>query len=328
MQDRNVEFPNRYRMVKVEGTDDIFDLIPAPGEISNEGTFINKATLLKDATAALFGLGADAVPDDVLSYLGQYSQHWWRLTGKVQVNEYGEAAVQNVCYTGSSGTMKKFTYGTGFTVDKDLNVTLTDTSFFWYTPSDISAEKLSVLKGKYFFYNNEGTETAPLLYCLPTSRDAKNQYNYWSMTCQIITPMWKDDGETLVQSNDRNAYPDSGMVDSTVYQYLGIPFQKFPTMPQIATGSYTGTGKYGASKPNSLAFDFAPVMVFVYDTEVSIGNANTFVAFIGATVSSGENSNNTRFYTLNKKTLSWYNNKSVTGQLNNSGTTYYYIAIG
>ena len=35
--------------------------------ISQQGTPLNKDTLLKDATAALYGLGADAVPDDVLN---------------------------------------------------------------------------------------------------------------------------------------------------------------------------------------------------------------------------------------------------------------------
>lgn len=34
-----------------------------------EGTKINKNSLLKDATAALFGLGTDAVPDDVLALI-------------------------------------------------------------------------------------------------------------------------------------------------------------------------------------------------------------------------------------------------------------------
>lgn len=69
MKDRSVEYPNRYRLQKVDGTDDIYDLVPAPGEVTDEGTFINKATLLKDATAALYGLGGDAVPDDVLEAL-------------------------------------------------------------------------------------------------------------------------------------------------------------------------------------------------------------------------------------------------------------------
>lgn len=69
MTDRNVQFPNRYQLSKVEGTDDIYDLIPAPGTVTDEGTLINKDTLLQDATAAMYGLGTDAVPDDVFSIL-------------------------------------------------------------------------------------------------------------------------------------------------------------------------------------------------------------------------------------------------------------------
>lgn len=56
MQDRNVEFPNRFRMVKVEGTDDIYDMIPAPGDVLNPGTLLNKANLLTDETAGRLGL--------------------------------------------------------------------------------------------------------------------------------------------------------------------------------------------------------------------------------------------------------------------------------
>ena len=69
MKDRNVQYPNRYRMQKVAGTDDIFDLIPAPGEVYEEGDLINKGLLLSDATAALYGLDSDAVPDDALKRL-------------------------------------------------------------------------------------------------------------------------------------------------------------------------------------------------------------------------------------------------------------------
>lgn len=66
MKDRNVQYPNRYQLTKVNGTDDIYDLMPAPGTVTEEGTFINKANLLKDETAALYGLDGEAVPDDVL----------------------------------------------------------------------------------------------------------------------------------------------------------------------------------------------------------------------------------------------------------------------
>lgn len=72
MDDRNVQYPQRYQLKKVEGTDDIFDIIPAPGEIDKEGTLINKAALLKDETAALFkGLPENPVPDEVLQILSK-----------------------------------------------------------------------------------------------------------------------------------------------------------------------------------------------------------------------------------------------------------------
>lgn len=71
MTDRNVQFPNRYQLTKVPGTDDIYDLTPAPGTITAEGTMINKASLLTDETAQAFGFPAeqlaDVVPDDVLA---------------------------------------------------------------------------------------------------------------------------------------------------------------------------------------------------------------------------------------------------------------------
>lgn len=67
MIDRNVQFPNRFQLTKVEGTDDIYDLTPAPGTVEEEGDLINKATLLKDSTAGMYGLDNTAVPDDVLA---------------------------------------------------------------------------------------------------------------------------------------------------------------------------------------------------------------------------------------------------------------------
>ena len=50
-----MEFPRRYRLVKVPGTDDIYDLEPTPGKVYEEGTFYNKANQLSDETAALLG---------------------------------------------------------------------------------------------------------------------------------------------------------------------------------------------------------------------------------------------------------------------------------
>ena len=71
MRDRSVQHPYRYRLVKVPGTADIYDFVPAPGQVSELGTHLGKATLLKDDTTALYGLTPDAVPDDVLRLIAQ-----------------------------------------------------------------------------------------------------------------------------------------------------------------------------------------------------------------------------------------------------------------
>lgn len=99
MTDRFVQYPNRYKLEKVEGTNDIYDLTPAPGTVTAEGTFLNKAALLKDATAAMFGLGTTAVPDDVLQELGKYKQHWWSARTDSSREGYKESLTD---YTGGN----------------------------------------------------------------------------------------------------------------------------------------------------------------------------------------------------------------------------------
>lgn len=72
MQDRISLYPGRVKLQPVAGQENTFDMVRADEPIQ-PGTPLNKATLLKDATAALLGLGTDAVPDDafVALVLGQ-----------------------------------------------------------------------------------------------------------------------------------------------------------------------------------------------------------------------------------------------------------------
>ena len=67
MKDRVVEFPHRYQLVPVSGQSGTYDIIAKPGTVTEVGTPLNKATLLKDETAALYGLtGEDATVDEAL----------------------------------------------------------------------------------------------------------------------------------------------------------------------------------------------------------------------------------------------------------------------
>ena len=66
MRDRVPRYPGRVKLTPVSGQANIYDMTRADSP-TQEGDPINKSTFLKDSTAALFGLGSDAVPDDVFS---------------------------------------------------------------------------------------------------------------------------------------------------------------------------------------------------------------------------------------------------------------------
>lgn len=64
MKDRIPTHPGRVELHPVEGQPNTYDLVRADAP-AEEGTPLNKASLLKDSTAALFGLDETAAPDDV-----------------------------------------------------------------------------------------------------------------------------------------------------------------------------------------------------------------------------------------------------------------------
>ena len=66
MQDRVPLYPGRVTLTPVSGQANTYDLTRAD-QPTQEGTPLNKASLLKDATAARLGLGTSAVPDDILA---------------------------------------------------------------------------------------------------------------------------------------------------------------------------------------------------------------------------------------------------------------------
>lgn len=214
MQDRVPLYPGRVTLTPVSGQANTFDLTRAD-QPTQEGTPLNKASLLKDATAALYGLPNTAVPDNVLSKI-----------------------------------------------------------------------------------------------------------------------------KTLIDSANANAN----------------------TKARIATGSYTGTGTYGASNPNSLTFEFAPkiVLLTIANTGKSGNNPYAYPMLFGSNVGAkdgftsyimhtdmlsttyknglgfaGIGSSNYS-YTYGKKssdgkTFSWYNTTDDSAQCNrpaSSGLVYHYFAIG
>lgn len=104
---------------------------------------------------------------------------------------------------------------------------------------------------------------------------------------------------------------------------ISIPADQIKDGVKIATGSYTGTGTYGSSNPNSLTFDFEPKLVVVRATGGDGGHS----WIIGCNHGKGGNDAWITI-TWNSNTVAWYHNSSADYQLNASGTKYYYLAIG
>lgn len=343
MKDRLPLYPGRVKLVPVSGQENVYDMTRAD-QPTQEGDPLNKSTFLKDATAALFGLGADAVPDDVLAFLGKYNQYWWRR----RINTVGwtvktsEQSVNSVwvSYNDADGNIE---YSSEIDISDGGVVSLKNPSSASFNKNRYS--NLNVVKGKYWTCDTTSLEDAGILYTPSNDPNAKlrsySDYDTIEMQYGKVTSEYTGSiGEwEYLWSPDRNTYPDSGISESYEYQYLGIPFDNAVTAPKIATGSYVGTGKYGSSNPNSLTFDFEPKFVFLFSNYAS-GNAkaaNGFVLMIGGVSIpvNKEDFNNVigAMWTISwlGNSVSWYSTDSAVAQANSSedyNKNYVYFAIG
>lgn len=100
-----------------------------------------------------------------------------------------------------------------------------------------------------------------------------------------------------------------------------------------ASGTYTGTGTYGADNPCSLTFDFEPKIVFIQGLTNGQGETAIFVWGTPLAVVMGPGwgtKTASLFTTYSGNTMSWYSTASdADSQLNKGvGSTYSYVAIG
>lgn len=94
MKDRISQNPGRVLITPEDGSSPFYATMTRADNPTQEGDPLNKNTLLKDATAALFGLGADAVPNDVFSLLKT-------LVTNAQSSADEKAKIETGYYTGT-----------------------------------------------------------------------------------------------------------------------------------------------------------------------------------------------------------------------------------
>mgnify|MGYP000484368740 CR=1 FL=1 len=96
---------------------------------------------------------------------------------------------------------------------------------------------------------------------------------------------------------------------------------------RIATGSYVGTGTYGASNPCSLTFDFVPRSIFVKLLAYAWDARNNIMMLVSpSSISEVDGRDNTVSWIQNS--VSWFCTSGPMQQLNVSGKTYWYVAFG
>ena len=344
MQDRVPLYPGRVKMTPVAGQANTFDMVRAD-DPTQAGTPLNKATLLKDATAALYGLGTGAVPDDVLAVLGKYKQYWWRRrsinAGWYQVNT--TATNRLLKYDQYDDVV--YTYGDSISVSQtNGTITINSPSSMTLRRSTVTVDKLAVLKGKYFKtdLNQYDHIIAGDIYFVPTDAVITRDYdsdsgetNYRTSALIHVTTEYRSTigNWEYLQSFNRSAYPDSGIQDGYEYEYLCIPFDNAVTAPKIETGSYVGTGLFGADHPNTLTFGFKPKMVFMTDGSDDFDERFTmFFPWIESLKTINvwkESQNNYQLNaTISGNTISWFATTTAYFQWNEANRKYCYLAIG
>ena len=151
------------------------------------------------------------------------------------------------------------------------------------------------------------------------------------------------DAQDAIKRTDFNA--DNAKIDAALGEHSTALNEHAAALAlcgncKIACGSYVGTGVYGETNQNSLTFAFEPKLLFVSGSAFaySSGNSMTLTVLIYSEGASGYahytgNGNVGGVTTRTGKTIQWYGlaASATTGagtQLNKSGETYYWIAIG
>ena len=274
--------PGRVKMTPVAGQENTFDLVRAD-QPTQEGTPLNKANLLRDATAAMFGLSATAVPDEVLAWLGKYAEHWWakRDVGYISNRSTLSKSVEVVGYGGS---------GLDLLIAKDITVnpatgevSLVNPTTYRIEPftkysGGVAAAQALAAKSPCYLKNIIGEPES--IFFLPsgsTGGEAARATVYWDGDGQEVvlnksanipptrvSVIRKDGAYSYIQTLTQNAY-QNGIQGTTEYKYMGRPLENLPAMSRLSFGTYIGTGQYGPDHPNQLQFDFWPIIVIISD---------------------------------------------------------------
>lgn len=309
----------------------------------------NYANTLKPATAAMFGLSATAVPDEVLAWLGKYAEHWWakRDVGYISNRSNISGPVIVVGYGGN---------GHDLLISKDIAVNPATGEVSLVNPTTHHIDPITefnqgvaaaqALAAKSPCYLKNVDEEPESIFFLPsgsTGGDVITKTVRWvkngeelvlnkaaTIPPMRVSPVRKNGAYSYIQTPTENAY-QSGIQGVTEYRYVGKPLENLPTTSRLSFGSYIGTGLYGPDHPNQLRFDFWPTIVIISTDD---GRGQCFFIYpqkYGNMYNHEYGHVYDTFVDWVDNSLRWYADGQTidaSSQLNAIGEEYHYVAIG
>lgn len=323
MQDRVPLYPGRVTLTPVAGQENTFDMVRAD-KPTQEGTPLNKESLLKDATASMLGLDAAALPDDALKVLGRLhsglgNEYLWkkqRTTTEFDV-KWTEVNEMTVLTNAVGGSEKNILYADEFEVIENGKIklknpkTLTMPSYSTGTAKDVA----EALRGKYtnFWGDDLITGTSNFFYIYPDSTFKSPRYEglYASHFKKTIPEesIRTDHVESFGFLNSPNAENPPAEANGIEY----IPLGQLGGFCRAEHGSYMGDGKAG---PKTLTFSGKPLFVAVMPAETSGNPIIAVRGYVGGLLSWENNS------------VTWGSSSaSAKDVLNTAHEKYVYFAI-
>ncbi len=350
MQDRVPVDPGRVLITPENGAAPYYATMARADNPTQEGTPLNKANLLKDATAALYGLDASAVPDDVLAWLGKYNLHWWKRSedkspyGYVEVRTLQESRMYwDIDHSSSGRYPVNVSYSDSIVIDQSTGaVSLNDPSTITLINQEHSNSELNTqitaftnaVRGKYllksdviYYVNADATITGNDYSDDDTGEwyeiEIKGGHYYKVSSQRGVVEI----AEEYVSSADREAYPNGGVSDGYVYEYLGVPTDNVISAPKMVIGSYVGGGVVTTL---TLHTSFAPKLLIVMpesDLTLSLLIAVKGVNYNGDNTNSGS-STSVVDYTWGESSVSWTTSNTTETMYNEANRLYHYIIFG
>ena len=326
----DTEIVPRYDVVLPDGTKVAENAeIVLKNPVTQEGTPYNKESVLQDETASLYGLDGSATVDGVLQYIGKYNLHWWKRRAKsftvgdeisvTTSSDYQDIVNVSVSNKSSASASTTYYYSTqiGFEGDTLALTGTVGSARVSYNnfPNDVDDN----LAGKYFI------SVTGKYWLASESCSAQRAYEegdslVWVTPIKEVVPNIGD--WEYVYSENRNEYPDSGMLDGYEYVYMGVPFENAKFAPKMVVGSYYGTGAYGPNNKNSLTFDGEVAFIFI-----TCGDSVSFLnvqLLTGVTYSTTDTSDfeGTLQVSYENNTVYWYSSNSEYVQQNKNTCGY------